>query len=184
MTDLMIWRPIPEFPNYEISDMGAIRIVKPFPNNRWGHGLGSYRKGYVLVPRKHNFGGMLYYTVRLTRNGKRYERRVNRLVCEVFHGPPPSNIHHAAHKDGDSLKNCSTNLYWATPQENIDDRERHGRTMRGDGHYHAKLSAKDIPIIRELWSAGLKQPEIARRFDVTAYAISDVVRRKSWKHIN
>ena len=179
------WVAIPAFGNYEASRDGEIRLATAHTNSRWGHGRGSLPSGYVFKPRIRDSNGVPYATVRLTKNGKRIDRGVHRLVCEVFHGPPPSKTHQAAHKDGNSLNNRASNLYWATPQENIDDRERHGRTMRGDGHYNAKLSAKDIPVIRKLWSGGgLSQHEIAQQFGVTNFTICDVVRRKSWKHIN
>lgn len=66
-----------------------------------------------------------YYRVMVAvkEEGRRYVTRktvrVNRLVCEAFHGHPPTPKHEAAHSNGDSLDNRYTNLEWQTKAENL-----------------------------------------------------------------
>jgi hypothetical protein len=114
------WKTIAEAPDYEVSDQGRVRRVVP----DW---QGKYL-GRVLRPS--NLRGYAGHTL-CTDDGK-ITRKVHRLVCEAFNGPCPPDKSHCAHRDGDRTNNTPGNLYWATAQENADDRERHGRTPRGD----------------------------------------------------
>ena len=68
----------------------------------------------------------LYKTVVLYVEGARRYRTVHRLVCEAFHGPPPEGKPLACHKDGDTLNNRADNLYWGSPEDNMQDALRHG----------------------------------------------------------
>jgi hypothetical protein len=56
--------------------------------------------------------------------------RVNRLVCIVYNGPPPSGLHQAAHKDCDPKNNHWWNLEWKTAWEN----QANPITRRATGH--------------------------------------------------
>jgi hypothetical protein len=65
--------------------------------------------------------------------GPRYEGgqrwfRMNRLVCEAFHGPPPSPDHVAAHLNGFKQDNFDWNLEWKTQAQNFLDQVSAGRT--------------------------------------------------------
>lgn len=173
------WMSPKSAPMLEVSSTGIVRLAIGIPNTRWGTGESRHKKGYVFKQDVKNGRKV----VRVSIKGKRKQFLVNRLVCEAFNGPPPSPTHHAAHKNGKELDNRADNLYWATPQENISDRERHGKTMRGDSHYARKLSSKDIPDVRRKILDGMPQTEIAKQYGVSNYAIHDIKRGKSWKHI-
>ncbi len=43
----------------------------------------------------------------------------------------PSLKHQIRHLDGNKMNNSYLNLAWGTAKDNADDRERHGRTVRG-----------------------------------------------------
>ena len=60
-------------------------------------------------------GGYLYHDLRF--NGKRYTRRVNRLVAEAFLDNP-KNLPVVNHKDGNKLNNHVDNLEWCSYSEN------------------------------------------------------------------
>lgn len=111
------WRDIPGYPGYQASDDGRLRsvdrvIVDSLCRTRHlrGRELSSYRDhdGYERV-----------YV-----NGARL---VHRLICMAFHGSPASNDLQAAHRNGDNQNNMPSNLYWATPSQNIRDVVAHGR---------------------------------------------------------
>lgn len=174
-----VWKKSPSWACLEISSIGRVRRCEDQVNHRWKRGKGSHNKGYVYIPRIRDG----YSTIRLNINGKRKHLLVNRLVCEAFNGPSPNGNYHAAHKNGDQTKNFPKNLYWATPQQNIEDRERHGKTMRGDGHYYRKLSSCDIPKIRKFISAGIPSTEIAKKYGVTSSAIKAIKGKITWKHV-
>ncbi|WP_407641233.1 HNH endonuclease signature motif containing protein [Aurantiacibacter spongiae] len=75
-----------------------------------------------------------YPSVRLTINGKRSRLAVHRLVAREYLSPRPSPAHEVRHLDGDKTNNSVENLAWGTTKENAEDRERHGRTSRGQKH--------------------------------------------------
>lgn len=54
---------------------------------------------------------------------------------------------------------------------------------RGERIGNSKLTEKDIPIIREMWSKGMTKREIANHFLVSDVNISAIVRGKTWKHV-
>lgn len=61
-----------------------------------------------------NDNGNGYLYVRLSRNGKVLNYRVNRLVCLAFWGEAPEGKNIVAHKDDNRLNNNYENLYWTT----------------------------------------------------------------------
>src|SRR5690348_4661929 len=86
------------------------------------------RRGRGMAVRIDRYG---YANVRLSRDGRQRWKKVHRLVCEAWHGPPPSPVHHAAHLDGDCANNCPENLAWATPKENAEHKRLQGRPNGG-----------------------------------------------------
>lgn len=82
-----------------------------------------------------------YPSVRLTIGGKRTRLAVHRLVAREYLPPRPSPAHEVRHLDGDRTNNRVTNLAWGTRKENAADRERHGRTYRGERH-HSTIARK------------------------------------------
>lgn len=75
-----------------------------------------------------------YPSVRLTLDGKRVRLAVHRLVAQNYLPARPSPDHQIRHIDGDKGNPHAENLAWGTAKENADDRERHGRTSRGEKH--------------------------------------------------
>lgn len=56
--------------------------------------------------------------------------------------------------------------------------------IRGEKHYSAKLTEKDVLEIRSAYSKGdISQPTLARRFGVTQRTIFSIIHRKIWTHI-
>lgn len=115
-----IWRVIDDAPDYSVSNIGRVRRDVP----DW---QGKYA-GRILSPTRAR-GGYLHHT--LCVDGTKIVRKVHRLVCAAFNGPQPPDKAHCAHRDGDTANNTPANLYWATPAENVADRERHGRGPKG-----------------------------------------------------
>lgn len=109
------WKPVLGWENwYEVSDMGRVRRTAP------NHGaiLGRCKK---LSPDKAG-----YLCVSLNRPGVQERSSVHRLVLEAFVGLAPDG-HECCHYDGNAMNNWLSNLRWGTPQDNADDRVRHGR---------------------------------------------------------
>jgi hypothetical protein len=97
----MIWKKIPGYENYEISTLGEIRKI-----------LKTKKKPKIMAQYKKK--GL--YIVGLTRNGKKKEHRVHKIMQEVFmEEPKPGQVLH--HKNGIKIDNSLTNLEYISRQE-------------------------------------------------------------------
>lgn len=105
---------------------------------------------------------------------------VHRMVCEVFHGPPPPNKPAVAHGDGDPGNNWATNLRWVSYKENEADKRLHGRSMLGSTHHQCKLTEEQVRSIRSSSEEGKK---LAPLYGVSEATISSIRLRKTWKHL-
>jgi hypothetical protein len=109
--------------------------------------------------------------------------RLNRLVCEAFHGAPPSPEYQAAHENGNILDCRPDNLSWKTARQNNADKIRHGTDPVGVRNPRAKLSDACVRKIRSLLASGWSGTSVAEQFDVGATAISCIKLGKSWRHV-
>ena len=101
-----IWKPVVECPTcYICSNYSRIKTL---PRN------GVKRGGRILKPSLKDDG---YYSVVLQDHGKRFYRRVNRIIAQAFI-PNSENKPIADHKDNNPLNNRVDNLQWLTEQEN------------------------------------------------------------------
>jgi hypothetical protein len=116
---------IPRTPGYRVTVEGRVFSVA---SNWRGY-------GERLMCQTPNADG--YPSVRLMINGKRKRIAVHRLVARDFLPSRPSPVHEVRHLDGDKTNPAAWNLAWGTPKENADDRERYGRTSRGERHSEA-----------------------------------------------
>lgn len=179
------WRTVPGFDDYEVSSLGMVRRVSPDLRN---HKVTGECLKWFVSPSG-------YASVSLCRDSSKHGRRINRLVCEAFKGPPPSKKHHAAHGDGDRLNNAAENLRWATPVQNEKDKRAHGtaaigdrhwsvlypeKRAKGDDHGLAKLTAEAIPYIRADPRAA---HVIAKQYGVHKDTINNVRSGRTWRHV-
>lgn len=115
MTD-EIWRPIPGWPNYEVSSLGSVRSLdRQVPSdNQWGKHIQN-RRGRVL---KASLNGEGYLMVVQT-NSRRFRRAriVHRLVAECFLGEQPDGLV-VDHIDGNKINNKVSNLRYVTRSYN------------------------------------------------------------------
>ena len=93
------WRPIDDFSNYEVSDLGRVR---------------SNITGKILS-QKNNRG---YDRVRMYKDGVASDKCVHRLVGKAFLDNP-LNKKEINHLDGDKRNNRVENLEWCTRSENL-----------------------------------------------------------------
>lgn len=112
--------------------------------------------------------------------GKVGRKLVHRVVCEATHGAPPSPVHHAAHRCGNTSCGNPRHIYWATPAQNQADRVGHGTSNRGVRQWRAKLTECAVREIRALAAAGISQAEIGRRIGVSRLVVTKVVNRHTW----
>lgn len=107
--------------------------------------------------------------------------QAHRAMCILVNGPPPSEIHEAAHSCGKGHEGCvhPKHLRWATPKENSADRWVHGTEIHGEKTNNSKLRETDIPVIR------LRNSEtavsVAFDYGVDPETIRDVWAGKTWR---
>jgi len=168
------WRPIPGWP-YEASNRGRVRRSTPYR---------STHVGRILRPKTDRYG---YLCVRLC-SGIQKDFPVHTLVLLAFVGPPPHPSMQTRHLDGVQTNNTPDNLAWGTPQENIDDRARHGRWHPPS----AKLTAEQVTEMRALHLAATRGrsraprgtiPRLAARFNISAAQVENILYGVSWQSV-
>ena len=72
--------------------------------------------------------------------------KVHRVVCEAFHGPPPSSDSVVIHVDEDGLNNRPENLRWGTQKENLNMPKfiRYCRSRTGESSPVAKARVRRL----------------------------------------
>lgn len=100
-----IWKTIPEFPNYQVSNMGR---VKSLNYNRT-------RKEKLLRFSKDKYG---YLRVTISKEGVKKYVQVHRLVCEAFL-QNPFNLPQVNHRNEDKTDNRIENLEYCDAKYNI-----------------------------------------------------------------
>lgn len=103
------WKGIMDFPDYEVSDLGRIRVKET---------------GVIVKQHENNYG---YNTVVLYANGEGRNKGVHRIVASAFIRLP-SEGEQVNHKDGNKTNNSLKNLEWVTQAENL----RHSREVLGN----------------------------------------------------
>jgi len=171
-----IWKTIPGFRNYKVSNLGRVRS-KPRWVRNGEKGLRLVR-GRILKPHKLRSG---YLLVAPYKNYKRRPRLVHRLVLEAFVGPCPKG-HEARHyPNQDRTNNRLSNLSWATPKTNANDRIENGTTYIGEANSQTKLTEKKVKLIVKLRKKGYSQRQIARRLEVSPGTIEAILSGKTWR---
>jgi hypothetical protein len=166
-------REVPGYPGYFASADGRI-----WSNKRPGYGksTGPLKPLVGFV----NKGG--YHLVLLRRENRPRKISVHLLMLETFVGPRPEGKV-GRHLDDDKSNNAIDNLAWGTPVENYADRDANNKTARGSRQGLAKLSERDVTLIKRLLSCGVPCRTIARAFDCAENSIGDIKCGRTWRHV-
>ncbi|HYG12169.1 MAG TPA: HNH endonuclease [Pyrinomonadaceae bacterium] len=195
-----VWRDVPGYEGYySVSNHGRVRSERAATNSAPGR----------IIKLRDDGRGYLYLT--LSKSGKARTVRAHALVAAAFIGPRPDGLF-VNHIDGNKQNNRVENLEYVTCRENMEHAsrtglmsrgEQHGqlvraRTARGGAHYArqrpelvnrgerhggAKLTAEAVTQIRSLVADGASHIELAKQFHVDPSTISDIKRRKIWRHV-
>lgn len=170
-----VFRPIPDFPGYEISDHGT-------PRSYWIRCGGKKPLGTIPRNMKPSLSGRGYLKIGLWKNGKVHQRNIHRLMLEIFVGPCPPG-HEAAHENGIPNDNRIGNLKWKTKSSNNQDKRRHGTHREGEKIPTSKLTASQVRQICKL-AREVSRVSLARKFGVAVGTISRIVNGHRWKHLS
>ena len=154
-----MFKPIPNYPGYEISEAGTVRSLK-------------YHEPRLLKPQSLNRG---YQIVSLHVHGIPKQLTVHSLVLLTFVGPRPEG-QCIRHLDNDPANNNLDNLVYGSLTDNQQDRLTHGT-------YGMTLNARKVKVIRGLRHVGWEIKRIASLFGVSKTCIYRVTRRLTWSNI-
>jgi len=177
-----IWRDIPDWRDYQISDLGRVKRLA-------GSSLDGRRRLKErllnLAYSTRNNGNYMYVSVGLGNSFYARSFSVARLVLLAFVGPPQAG-QECRHLDDNSTNCRLTNLAWGTRLENKADAIRNGRTNRGSTNPAAKLTEEVAADIRRLYvpySHRFGANALARYYGVGAGAVYDIVHGRTWDHV-
>lgn len=77
-----------------------------------------------------------------------------------------------------------SHLFEGTQKENVADCHRKGRGLTGERHPQARMSEETARQILVMRSEARTLSEVAQRLGVSRTMVWQVVRGKSWKHLN
>ncbi len=108
----------------------------------------------------------------------------HRFSWRLVHGSLPDNLCICHHCDNPSCVNPD-HLFLGTPKDNVKDMTVKGRRVdhRGEQHGRSVFIETDIVDIRKKSLQGMSYKKIAKLYGVSASAISHVVKRRVWKHV-
>lgn len=108
----MIWKTIPGFSRYEVSELGIVR---------------NTATGLVLKKALNNKNHRTpYFRLKITDDvGQKRNMTIHVIVCMTFHGPRPPDKPEVRHLNGNSFDNRARNLAWGTRAEQFEDMRKH-----------------------------------------------------------
>lgn len=163
-----IWKPIEEFPNRQVSNLGRIKTIKGSIMRPSLRGRARDYLGVTLSVTKYKSVSML----------------IHRIVAKAF-CPNPNNLPQVDHIDGNKLNNEASNLEWVDQNENMRRAIKAGRIIRGSKHRDAKLTERIVMKIKEMAKNDpkLNQSELGRKFGVHSSQISRILSGQNWAHV-
>jgi hypothetical protein len=124
-----------------------------------------------------------YLSVTLSRNGRSLDQTVHRLVA-VTYVSNPSGHSSVNHKNGIKTDNHATNLEWVTPAQNSQHAVQTGLIGRGGCSPTAKLTEMEVREIKSIFATGaVRRIDLARRFRVSTEALGDILKGRTWRHV-
>jgi hypothetical protein len=174
-----VWRPVLGYEGrYEVSSLGRVKrlqyTIYPFIEQLGTRVARTYPERLLRM----NPDGDGYTWVNI--GGK--TRLLHAVVLEAFAGPRPDGLV-ACHGPNGNRDNSIANLSWGTQRKNVyDDKIRDGTFMRGEKHYGVKLTEQDVIYIRNN-AQKYNTAKYSAMFGVNRGTISDIIRRRTWKHV-
>ena len=142
--------------------------------------------------------GAGYGMISVGPKGSKKPMLAHRMSCELEHGPPTGK-QFALHSC-DNPPCCNPrHLRWGTPKDNVHDAIKRNRASppprntdyrrrdtqpKGEKLWNQSLTES---VVREIWrlhlAGGITTSAIASRVGAKQHAVADVVRGRSWRHL-
>ena len=154
-----IWKPIPDFKGYEVSNEGRVRSYFKRAYYTWVIADTPQR---ILKPSRDPNG---YPGVNLQKDGVGHRRRIHQLIMLAFVGPCPNGLE-ICHNNGIPNDNWLENLRYDTPSENQRDAARNGSR---------RLLPEQVKTLREMyWIEKANIHIIVDKFGMRASSIRNI----------
>ena len=161
---------------YSVSNLGRIRS-EPSATRTTGR-----QRGRILQCHADTKG---YLQFAMCLPGRRTLRmKVHRAVALAFLGPRPQGAQ-INHVSGNKTDNRAANLEYVSCRQNVrhswDLGLRTGQQVSGQRHGQAKLTDDQVRAIRS--AQGLPLRTLALQHGVSQQCISQILKRKTWRHV-
>ena len=160
------------------------RVAMRGADDCWEWTAGKVSAGYGAILLPHSISG-----------AKKAQVPAHRLVCLIFHGPPPDADHFALHSC-DNPPCCNPrHLRWGTHDENMVDAVERDRLKdniskfnqsernRGENHHASRLTERQVREIKARLSAGEAVRAVAREFGVWENSVRQIRDGKTWRWV-
>ena len=104
----------------------------------------------------------------------------HRLSYELYIGRIPDNLCVLHKCDNPGCVNPE-HLFLGTRKDNMVDKVSKDRQARGEKAGNVKLNSEKVVKVREMYSYGYLQQEIADSFGITNQTVSAICAKKTWK---
>lgn len=153
-----IWKPIPGFDGYGVSNLGRVKSVRKFNNPHFLKPFVS-EKGHLRVI--------------LRANNRSYFKGIHQLVMLAFVGPCPEG-ELVCHKDSDPSNNKLNNLRYDTHRGNMQDRVKRRETLTPE----QVNSIREDYVINNITVSGL-----ARKYNISGHDVNSLLWGKTYRDI-
>lgn len=171
------YRTVVGYPYYKIGNNGEV----------WSclckTGTGRSHRGWLRLASYIDKKGYVRYSLRKKpgdRNQISYG--LHKLLMDAFVGPRPDG-YECRHIDDNKLNNDLSNLAWGTHAENTEDRDRNGKTLKGEKHPLAKLTEEKVRDIRRRSANGESRKSIAQDYGINPGSIASIIKFITWKEV-
>jgi predicted XRE-type DNA-binding protein len=113
---------------------------------------------------------------------RRKVHMAHKVAYTLHYGPIPDGLVICHRCDNRGCVNPA-HLFIGTYADNSADMVSKGRQARGERNANAKLTEAVVREMRQLYASGMKQDALAARFNISQMTVSDVIRRRTWRHI-
>ncbi len=119
----------------------------------------------------------------LLRDGEK-TKLTHRLSYEIFKGKIEKGKY-ICHSCDNKLCINPDHLWIGSQSENIQDalNKKRWNPPRGESNGKSLLSEENVIEIRKLLEQNMKQNQIAEKFNIDQSTVSDIKRKKRWKHL-
>lgn len=178
-----IFKTIPSFPDYEVSNCGRVKTKSRqlrYVHARTGKELFRNSVERYLKIQYNNLTGYKFH--QLYKDKKMHNVPIHRLVAETFIKKEKGK-YFVNHIDGNKHNNRVDNLEWCTDAYNHHHATVSGLKAKGADIKSSKLNDRCIYAIEYLLSLDISHSQISKAFKVSRSSITNIANGKSWKHI-